>query len=187
MSSTDAPEVFIRPEPTPNPNSVRFVVDRPLLPGGTAEFPGADQAENSPLARRLFAIDEVDRVLIGPDFVSITSEAVDWATLGERVMETIREHVASGEEAVAGGADAVAIEAKTETERGIMRVIDQEIRPAVAMDGGDIIYGGFENGVVHLHLRGSCHGCPSSMMTLKMGIERRLQEEFPEVQAVEAI
>ena len=183
-----ANDLMIYPEPTPNPASVRFVLDRPVIERGTADFPAADRAENSPLARRLFALDGVRGVLLGPNFVTVTADSSsDWSALVDLVTDVIRAHFDSGEAALIGGADELQVHADSEIEQGIVRVIEVEIRPAVAMDGGDIVFGGYENGIVHLHLRGACAGCPSSMMTLKMGIERRLQEEFPEIVAVEAI
>jgi Fe-S cluster biogenesis protein NfuA len=188
MSSTGSSEIMIRPEPTPNPASIRFVVDATILESGTADFQDAASAEDkSPLVNALFALEGVTGVFLGPNFITITApDVIEWDKLGELVIGVIRDHLSSGEPTLIGETND-SMEGRGEIEQGIIRIIEDEIRPAVAMDGGDIIFGGFEQGIVRLHLRGSCSGCPSSMMTLKMGIERRLQEEFPEVQSVEAI
>lgn len=182
-------EIIVRPEPTPNPASVRFLINRTVLERGTAEFTSAEAAARSPLATRIFGIPGVQAVMLGTNFITVTVDeaVVKWDALGESVEQIVREHVTSGAAAVEGGADAFENTGKTPTEQGIIRVIENEIRPAVAMDGGDIVFGDFKEGIVRLYLRGSCSGCPSSMMTLKMGIERRLKEEFPEVLAVEAM
>ncbi|HOE96722.1 MAG TPA: NifU family protein [Candidatus Sumerlaeota bacterium] len=186
-----ADEILIRPEPTPNPDSVRFIVSERLLEGGTADLKrSASALERSPLARKIFdACEDVQGVFLGPDFVTITArETADWPTIADAVDVIVRQHLAAGEPVLLGDADAAhGAAADTEVARGIARIIDAEIRPAVAMDGGDVIFGGYEDGIVSLYLRGACHGCPSSMMTLKMGIERRLKEEFPEIVSVEAI
>ncbi len=183
-----AQELMIRPEPTPNPGSVRFVINQPVLERGTADFISAEQAESSPLARQLFKLPAVSGVLLGPNFVTVTALGeVNWRELAPQVAEKIHEHIESGEPFLTGPVPEIAARPENEVAEGIVRIIEQEIRPAVAMDGGDVLFGGFENGIVHLHLRGACSGCPSATMTLKMGIERRLQESFPEVLAVEAI
>jgi Fe-S cluster biogenesis protein NfuA len=186
METTD--EIVVRPEPTPNPASVRFVVNRPIMERGTADFPSAEAAERSPLAKQVFALPGVRGVFLGSNFITTTvdEDEVRWDLLGEQVTEIVKAHLATGEAAVEGGADQFQ-QGGTGIEQGIIRVIENEIRPAVAMDGGDIVFAGYKDGIVSLHLRGSCSGCPSSMMTLKMGIERRLQEEFPEVVSVEAV
>ena len=187
MAQSDNVKLSIRPEATPNPRSVRFVLDRALMEGCGADFRSLEKAERSPLARRLFGIDGVAGVFVGPNFVTITTGGQpDWNAVMEQVDRLLREHIASGEPAVVGGGDGAG-EGRSEIEKGIIRVIEEEIRPAVAMDGGDVVFGGYEDGVVHLHLRGACAGCPSSVMTLKMGIERRLKEEFPEIVSVEGI
>jgi Fe-S cluster biogenesis protein NfuA len=187
IMATNANEVTIYPEPTPNPASVRFVLDRRIMPSGTVDMPDSSQADKSPLAQRLFALPGVKGVLLGPDFVTVTATPeTDWEELSEAVIPQIQEYIATGEPVYTGQTESSAA-GKTDIEAGIIQVIEEEIRPAVAMDGGDIIFGGYENGIVHLHLRGSCSGCPSSLITLKMGIERLLKEKFPEIVAVEAL
>jgi len=188
MSSTDSSEIRVRPEPTPNPASIRFVVDATILESGTADFQNAESVKGrSVLAETLFGLDGVTGVFLGPNFVTITApDVIEWDRMGESVIGAIQEHLAGGKPILIGDTNDF-MEGDGEIERGIIQIIENEIRPAVAMDGGDIIFGGFEGGIVRLHLRGSCSGCPSSLMTLKMGIERRLQEDFPEIQGVEAI
>jgi Fe-S cluster biogenesis protein NfuA len=187
MTTMKASEVQVYPEATPNPASVRFVLEQRLLPSGTVDIPDASKAARAPLAQRLFEVEGVKGVLIGPNFVTVTaSPDTDWTAMMDKVVPVVQAFVASGEPAVTGKGEA-SKEGASGVEAGIIRVIEEEIRPAVAMDGGDIIFGGYENGVVSLHLRGACSGCPSSLMTLKMGIERRLKEEFPEIESVEAV
>jgi Fe-S cluster biogenesis protein NfuA len=185
------PTILIRPEPTPNPNSVRFVVNRVVLEHGSAEILDAEAAaKRSPLAAKLFALEGVTGVLLGAHFVTISAQpGANWRVLAGLVMDAMRERLGSGQPSLVGAPDAPPSGARDQDEvtRGVLRVIDEEIRPAVAMDGGDVVFDEYRDGVVRLHMRGSCHGCPSAAMTLKMGIERRLQEEFPEIVAVEAV
>lgn len=186
MSTSDSSAIMIRPEPTPNPASMRFVLDRPVLESGTADFTCAEEAENSPLALRLFALEGISGVFLGPNFVTATSEGANWSELRQQVIDAIREHLSMGEPVLIGASDAQA-EGGSDVAEGIIRVIEEEIRPAVAMDGGDVVFQSYDNGIVRLRLRGACSGCPSALFTLKMGIERRLQEEFPEIVSVEAV
>ena len=186
MATSDASNIMIRPEPTPNPASMRFVLDRPVLESGTADFPDRAAAERSPLALRLFGLAGVNGVFLGPNFVTVTAADASWPHLRSQVMEALRAHFAMGEATLIGEGEAQA-EGSGQIEQGIIRVIEEEIRPAVAMDGGDVIFDSYEAGVVRLRLRGSCSGCPSALFTLKMGIERRLKEEFPEILSVEAV
>ena len=187
MATAKSNPIQVHPEATPNPASMRFVVAQRFLPSGTVEFTDAAKAARSPLAQPLFALAGVKGVLIGPNFVTVTaSPEANWTALMEKIIPIIQAFVAGGEPAVSGKGEASRA-GLSEVEAGIIRVIEEEIRPAVAMDGGDIIFGGYEKGIVSLHLRGACSGCPSSLMTLKMGIERRLKEEFPEIVSVEAV
>ena len=181
--------VDIRLEFTPNPNALKYVLDEhTLLPRGTASFSDKARAETSPLARRLMAIPGVASCMIGSNFVSVTkSEEGDWEVLDLKTREALKEHVSSGEPAVNPlSLDQAALPKGEETEvtKKIREVLDRDIRPAVAMDGGDIVFDRFEGGVVYLYMQGSCAGCPSSTATLKMGIETRLKQAVPEVQEV---
>lgn len=184
----------IRLEFTPNPNALKYVVDQYVfLERGTANFTDRASAERgSALAHRIMSIAGVASCLIGSNYVTVTKdEAGDWEFLDERTRNAISEHIASGASAVnpislektkssASGADS-AIETQ------IKEILDREIRPAVAMDGGDIIFERFENGTVYLYMQGACAGCPSSTATLKMGIESRLVKAIPEVREVVAL
>jgi Fe-S cluster biogenesis protein NfuA len=191
MTTADRQTIVIRPEPTPNPASVRFVASCAVLEGGTADIKDAASArERSPLAARLFGLAAVNGVFLGANFVTVSAEpGVDWNSLAASVIDILRGHLSAGEPVLIGEPDAAPAGAHDQSEvaQGVMRIIDAEIRPAVAMDGGDVVFDSYQGGIVYLQLRGSCHGCPSSLMTLKMGIERRLQEEFPEIVAVEAV
>lgn len=184
--------MFIQTEPTPNPASMKFLPGRAVMEEGVADFPSADQAEEaSPLARRLFSVDGVDGVYLGHDFITVTKVGgVDWHSLKPAVLGAIMEHFMSGEPVVV--ASAMTQEAEHDPDddvvvRQIRELIDTRVRPAVAQDGGDIVFHGFERGVVYLHMRGACSGCPSSVVTLKNGIENLLRYYVPEVAEVRAI
>jgi Fe-S cluster biogenesis protein NfuA len=179
--------VNIQLEWTPNPATLKYVVDRQLLSAGAFNFTSLEKAQaDSPLAARLMAIPGVVGVMVGSQFVTVTKgETGEWDEVNDAVMASLDEHLGQGlpvisEEALAsrtqghGGSSG-------EVEERIRAILDAEIRPAVMQDGGDITLDRFENGVVYLHMRGSCAGCPSSTATLKMGIESRLRETVPEV------
>lgn len=162
------------------------------MPAGTANFATPDEAGASPLAARLFRLDGVAGVFLGADFVSVAKrEVADWTALEPVVREEIAAHFEGGEPVLlAGGTDADP-SAEAAAEGGvagrIRELLDTRIRPSVAMDGGDIVYRGFEDGVVYLSLQGACLGCPSSTATLKMGVENLLRHYLPDVVRVEAV
>ena len=171
---------------TPNPASLKFTVDRPLLENRTAQLRNAAEAEESPLGRRIWALGRVTGVFVAGNFVTVTREDPEaWPEEAKKVGMAIREHLWSGEPVLPRGAK-LASGPASEVERRIQAVLE-EIRPFVQGDGGDIIYAGYEDGVVRVVLQGSCSGCPSSTMTLKMGIEARLKETCPEVRELVAI
>lgn len=185
-----ADRIEISLEFTPNPNTLKYVVNRTLLEKGAANFPSKEKAEHSPLAKKLFGVLGVAAVMIGRNFVTVTKGAEgDWEGLNRGVNEVLKEHLSANLPVVdesfvtsgPTGQGSGAIEDK------IREILDNEIRPAVAMDGGDITFEKFENGVVYLYMQGSCSGCPSSTATLKMGIENRLKEQIPEVQEVVSV
>jgi Fe-S cluster biogenesis protein NfuA len=185
--------MFIQTEQTPNPATLKFLPGRAVMTAGTADFPTADSAARSPLAERLFAVEGVEGVFLGADFVTVTKAAnKEWQVLKPAVLGIIMEHfvanrpVVLAEPAAAAGSAAGDPE-DTEIVAQIKELIETRVRPAVAQDGGDIIFRGFEEGVVYLHMQGSCAGCPSSTATLKMGIENMLKHYVPEVVAVEAV
>ena len=183
--------MFIQTEPTPNPATLKFLPGREVLGAGTADFRSAESADRSPLAARLFEIDGVRGVFLGADFVTVTkADGLDWLQLKPAILGAIMEHFLSGRPVLEGGVAGQAEEyqdADREIVAQIKELIDTRVRPAVAMDGGDIIFRGFEGGVVYLHMQGSCSGCPSSTATLKHGIENVLRHYIPEVVEVRQI
>lgn len=171
---------------TPNPASLKFTVDRPLIEGRTAQFRTAEEAQESPLARRIWALGRVTGVFVAANFVTVSREDPEaWPEEAKKVGMAVREHVWSGEPVLPTGSKQAAA-AASEVERKIRQVLD-DIRPYVQGDGGDIIYAGYEDGVVRVVLQGACAGCPSSTATLRMGIETRLKETVPEVRELVAI
>ncbi|MEZ6195609.1 MAG: NifU family protein [Planctomycetota bacterium] len=181
--------IDIRIDPTPNPNVLKFSWGATVAEGGPYEFDGEKSAAHSPLAKRIFACNGVLGAFIARDFISVRKhEGVSWDRLQGAVEEAIRDWSTSGDEAVGPDPDADAKAAdEADVATRIREVLDRDIRPAVAMDGGDIVLVGFEKGVVTVELRGACHGCPSSTATLKMGVERRLMATVPEVRQVVAV
>jgi Fe-S cluster biogenesis protein NfuA len=183
--------MFIQTESTPNPATLKFLPGRVVLDAGTADFPSAETAAKSPLARRIFAVGDVTGVFFGLDFVTVTkAEGVDWAHLKPGVLGAIMEHYQSGQpvmEGEAGPAHAEHVGEDGDIVRQIKELLDTRVRPAVAQDGGDITFHGFDRGVVYLHMQGSCAGCPSSTLTLKMGIENLLRHYIPEVREVRPV
>lgn len=181
--------MFIQTQDTPNPATLKFIPGVPVMDSGTADYPAAESAATSPLARRLFQIDGVRGVFLGGDFVAVTKEgALDWFALKPSILAGIMEHYASGMpvvEKTETGTDAVD-EDEDEIVTQIKQLLDTRVRPAVAMDGGDIVFQGFDDGVVTLQMRGACQGCPSSTATLKMGIENMLRHYIPDVREVRA-
>jgi Fe-S cluster biogenesis protein NfuA len=179
--------MFIETEQTPNPATLKFLPGRTVMPVGTANFADPDDCGRSPLAKRLFAVPGVTGVFLGADFVSVSKDdATDWYRLKPAVLGVVMEHFTAGEPTFVGEAadedaddDAVVKEIK--------ELLDTRVRPAVAQDGGDIIFHRFEDGVVYLHMQGSCSGCPSSTATLKAGIENMLRHYVPEVVEVRAV
>ena len=185
--------MFIQTESTPNPATMKFIPGQTVMPSGTAEFSNADAAIESNLAARLFGISGVANVFYGHDFISVTkSQNVDWMHVKPAILGAIMEHYQSGqpliEDSVAQDAGSVPDGAEDDpVVRQIRELIDTRVRPAVAQDGGDIVFYGFDRGVVYLHMQGACAGCPSSTITLKMGIENLLRHYVPEVVEVRPV
>ena len=187
--------MFIQTESTPNPATLKFLPGREVMSeGAVADFPTRETAARSPLARTLFDIEGVSRVFFGSDFISVTKGEGDWKHMKVPVLAAIMDHFTRGLPVMEGNAEetddtAHYGDADPEIVAQIKELIDTRVRPAVAQDGGDIIYKGFDgsSGIVFLHLQGSCAGCPSSTMTLKNGIENMLRHYVPEVNAVEAV
>ena len=183
--------MFIMTEATPNPATMKFLPGRAVLETGSANFAEASSAGRSPLAKRLFDVPGVAGVFLTADFISVTKdESRDWDLLKPSVLGAIMDHFTSGlpaiDEGDSHGSAADAVE-DSQVVAEIKKLLDTRVRPAVAQDGGDIVYQGFENGVVYLHMQGACSGCPSSTMTLKMGIENMLRHYIPEVVEVRAV
>jgi Fe-S cluster biogenesis protein NfuA len=179
--------LFIQTEQTPNPSTLKFLPGRVVMEKGTMDFATAEAAVPSPLAKRLFAVEGVERVFFGSDFVTVTKAADrDWQVLKPSILGGIMEHYTSGDPVVADAAEAGAAADDDEVVAQIKELLDTRVRPAVAQDGGDIVFQDFRDGVVYLHMQGSCSGCPSSTATLKMGIENLLKHYVPEVLEVQA-
>jgi len=187
--------MFIQTEATPNPATLKFLPGQTVLDEGTRDYRDqASAANDSPLAAKLFGISGVEGVFFGQDFITVTKGAAEWNHLKPAILGTIMEHFVSGQPAVsagsvasdAGGDEFFAPE-DAEIVETIKELIDTRVRPAVAQDGGDIIFKGFKEGIVYLHMQGACAGCPSSTITLKNGIENLLRHFLPEVEAVEQV
>ena len=182
--------MFIQTQDTPNPATLKFIPGVPVMPQGTADFADMDAAKLSPLARRLLQVDGIINVFLGADFVAVTkADLLEWFALKPAILAGIMEHYASGLPVIEDGAmleEPNQDSAETETIKQIKQLLDTRVRPAVAMDGGDIVFQGFDDGIVTLQMRGACQGCPSSTATLKMGIENMLRHYIPEVREVRA-
>ncbi|WP_298910230.1 NifU family protein [uncultured Aliiroseovarius sp.] len=184
--------MFIQTESTPNPATLKFLPGQDVLGAGTADFPTADAADGSPLAARVFKVNGVTGVFFGADFVTVTKDdAVDWDHIKPAILGAIMEHFQSGQPVMAGEAAASGHAEHTgedgEIVEQIKELLDTRVRPAVAQDGGDITFHGFDRGIVYLHMQGACAGCPSSTLTLKMGIENLLKHYIPEVVEVRPV
>ena len=184
--------MFIQTETTPNPATLKFLPGQTVLDTGTADFPAAETAAKSPLARRIFAVDGVTGVFFGRDFVTVTkSEGHPWDHLKPSILGAIMEHFQSGAPAIESEAEKAGHASHdgpdSEIVTQIKELLDTRVRPAVAQDGGDITFHGFDRGVVYLHMQGACAGCPSSTLTLKMGIENLLRHYIPEVVEVRPV
>ncbi|MFT7813465.1 NFU1 iron-sulfur cluster scaffold homolog, mitochondrial-like isoform X1 [Arapaima gigas] len=184
--------MFIQTQDTPNPNSLKFLPGRMVLETGTMDFAGPRDAYCSPLARQLFRIDGIKGVFLGPDFITITKADVDieWKVIKPDVFAVIMDFFTSGLPVInedTPRADTAPSEDDDEVVAMIKELLDTRIRPTVQEDGGDVLYRGFEDGIVKLKLQGSCTSCPSSIVTLKNGIQNMLQFYVPEVEGVEQV
>jgi Fe-S cluster biogenesis protein NfuA len=182
--------MFIQTESTPNPATLKFLPGQAVLDLGTADFPSADTAAKSPLATRIFAAGGVTGVFLGTDFITVTkADAVDWQHIKPAILGAIMEHYQSGAAVMEGEQAAHTLHEGPDGDvvKQIMELLDTRVRPAVAQDGGDITFHGFDRGVVYLNMKGACAGCPSSTLTLKMGIENLLRHYIPEVLEVRPV
>lgn len=186
--------MFIQTEATPNPETLKFLPGQTVMEMGVLDYRDDSAIEASPLAQRLFAVDGVMGVFLGYDFISVTKDTRPWEHLKPSVLGAIMEHYLSGDPVVV---DPNAVKTESEGEEFdeadaatvamIKEILDERVRPAVANDGGDIIFRAYRDGVVHLSMRGACAGCPSSTMTLQMGIQNLLRHFIPEVQEVRPV
>lgn len=190
--------MLIEVEPTPNPSTRKFLPGIPVMDSGSRDFPSADSASASPLAEALFSTGEVEGVFFGRDFISVTANPeVDWRGLEVDVLQILLDHFSSGAPLFRPGsaadihvADDTAFEddpADADIVEQIKELLETRVRPAVAQDGGDIVYRGYKDGTLFLQMQGACSGCPSSSITLKRGIEGLIKHYVPEVETVEAI
>ena len=183
--------MFIQTEQTPNPVTLKLLPGRSVMESGTANFTTREAARRSPLAERLFELDAVTGVFLGADFITVTKNGDgDWHQLKPAVLAAIMEHFVAGRPVIDGATiDDAAGDTGEDDEivSQIKELLETRVRPAVAQDGGDIIFHDFEDGIVYLHMQGSCSGCPSSTATLKAGIENMLRHYIPEVMEVRAV
>jgi Fe-S cluster biogenesis protein NfuA len=184
--------MFIETEGTPNPATLKFLPGRYVMGQGTADFASLASAERSPLAMALFDLPGVARVFLGGDFITVTkTDETSWQSLKPQVLATIMDHFVAGRPVIeAGSGEDLGEEVAPEDEEIVAQIkelLDTRVRPAVAGDGGDIVFRGYREGVVRLHMQGACSGCPSSTATLKHGIENMLRHFVPEVVAVEQV
>jgi Fe-S cluster biogenesis protein NfuA len=188
--------MFIQTEATPNPATLKFLPGRDVLVGEPRDFRTVEAAAASPLATGLFAISGVNGVFLGSDFISVTKDDTNWAHIKPAILGVIMDHFLSGKPVImeGGAVSAETVEGDeffeaedTETVEVIKELLATRVRPAVAMDGGDIIFKGYKEGTVFLHMQGACSGCPSSTATLKNGIENLLRHFVPGVEAVQQV
>ena len=190
--------MLIETEATPNPATRKFLPGMPVMEAGSRDFPSAETAQASPLAEALFATGDVEGVFFGRDFISVTAiPGVDWRGLEIDVLQILLDHFSSGAPLFRPGSaagihidDAPAFEddpANADIVEQIKELLETRVRPAVAQDGGDIVYRGFKDGTLYLGMQGACSGCPSSTVTLKRGVESLIKHYVPEVETVEAI
>lgn len=186
---TEKEPIQLSAMPTPNPNTIKFLPNLSFFERGTVNFPNRDNQDSSVLAKALFELEEIEGVMIGHNFISVTKKDTEtWDTLIEPIRDTIRDVLSDhGKDVV--DPELIDLEEgfqsdNIEIAEKIKVILDTEIRPAVAMDGGDILFRSFKDGIVTLFMQGACSSCPASTMTLKMGVENRLREEFPEVKEV---
>lgn len=186
--------MFIQTESTPNPLTLKFLPGQDVLGAGSTRFYTSNtKAEDSPLARELFRVKGVSAVFLGSDFITVTkAEDADWSLLKAELLTGIMDFFVAGlpvleEKSASTPAKAAPAGENSEIVKEIIELIDTRVRPAVAQDGGDIIFHSYADGIVHLEMHGACSGCPSSTLTLKQGIENMLKHYIPEIQSVEAV
>lgn len=193
MGANGDEAMFIQTESTPNPATLKFLPGQSVMDIGTADFPSSESAAASPLAERLFAVEGTEGVFFGADFVTITkTETIEWDHIKPALLGAIMEHYQSGAPVLSDGQTVTVAKGDYDSADEpiviqIKELLDTRVRPAVAQDGGDITFHGFDRGIVYLHMQGACAGCPSSTLTLKMGIENLLRHYIPEVVEVRPV
>ena len=193
MEANGDEAMFIQTESTPNPATLKFLPGQSVMDIGTADFPSSESAAVSPLAERLFAVEGTEGVFFGADFVTITkTETIEWDHIKPALLGAIMEHYQSGAPVLSDGQTVTVAKGDYDSADEpiviqIKELLDTRVRPAVAQDGGDITFHGFDRGIVYLHMQGACAGCPSSTLTLKMGIENLLRHYIPEVVEVRPV
>jgi len=183
--------MFIQTQDTPNPSALKFFPGSEVNAAGPVFFNTPEEAAHkSQLAVKLFQIDGVAAIFYGSDFITVTkADDFDWNLIKPEILMIIMDHLVAGMpifDEIQEEAQAINTEGMSDIEKQIIEIIETRVRPSVAMDGGDIVYKRFIDGIVYLQLRGACSGCPSSSITLKNGIESMLQHFVPEVKGVEA-
>lgn len=184
--------MFIQTESTPNPSTLKFLPGQSVLERGTADFASKIAAQNSPLAERIFNINHVKGVFFGLDFITVSKEdSVEWDQMKPEILAAIMDHYQSGDPVIANQAGTINHAEHAGPHENLVEqikeLLDTRVRPAVAQDGGDITFHSYEDGIVYLHMQGACAGCPSSTMTLKMGIENLLKHYIPQVMEVRPV
>mgnify|MGYP006107528453 CR=1 FL=1 len=186
--------MFIQTEQTPNPQTLKFLPGKIVMKEGTAFYQDIEETKNSPLAKRLFGVEGVEGVFFGSDFITITkSLELNWEIMKPLVLGSVMDHFNSDDETIIveeASKNSESLKKNNEDSdivKQIKELLDTRVRPAVAMDGGDIVFQRFEEGIVYLHMQGACSGCPSSTATLKMGIENMLKHYVPEVVEVRPV
>ena len=183
--------MFIQTELTPNPKTVKFIPGKEVSPKKSVSYKDLLEAENSPLAKKLFLIDGIDSVFLGSDFISITkTDNFEWQVLKPLILSQIMQHYMSDENVIDEIKETIPVEVNAEDKDiaiQIEELLETRVRPSVAGHGGDIVFHGYSDGVVELEMRGACSGCPSSLATLKMGVENMLKHYIPEVMEVREV
>jgi len=183
--------MFIQTELTPNPKTVKFIPGKEVSPKKSISFESINDATSSPLAKRLFLVDGVDSIFLGSDFISITkAENIDWQELKPLILSQVMQHYMSGDVIIEEVKEEASIELSEEDKEIAIQIedlLETRVRPSVASHGGDIVFHSYSEGIVELEMRGACSGCPSSMATLKMGVENMLKHYIPEIMEVKEV
>ena len=183
--------MFIQTELTPNPKTVKFIPGKEVSPKKSVSYKDILEAENSPLAKKLFLIDGIDSVFLGADFISITkTDNFEWQVLKPLILSQVMQHYMSDENVIDEIKETIPVEVNAEDKDiaiQIEELLETRVRPSVAGHGGDIVFHGYSDGVVELEMRGACSGCPSSLATLKMGVENMLKHYIPEIMEVKEV